>query len=142
MLLAALNSFHAGKNRRAQPILLSSGDLRMLLHVIWGFVEETAQECPTFSVSGVMLQWADRTPAHVRQNRFEWRDEAWEATIEVSGTGSSPRHAHGALRLHPEVMQSWTSRALNPRSEAARQLREVIHQRGWTGHLGMITLTE
>jgi hypothetical protein len=121
---------------------LSDHRFRMLLHVIWGIVEEKPHQCPTFSVSGVMLKWADRTPAHVRQGRFEWRDEAWEASIEISGTRSTQHHTRGVLRLHPDVMQSWAARSLNPRKEAARQLDAAFQQRGWTGHLGVVTLAE
>jgi hypothetical protein len=121
---------------------LSNHEFRMLLHVIWGIVEEAPQQCPTFSVSGVILKWADRTPAHVRQGRFQWREEAWEATVEVTSSGSAPHHVAGVLRLHPDVIESWTARSLNPRKEAARQLSDAIQQRGWTGHLGVVTLTE
>lgn len=112
----------------------------MLLHVIWGFVEERPAECPTFSVSGVMLQWADHAPAMVRQGRFLWRDAAWEADIEVSrGVNPGPAIA-GQLRLPPDVLKTWTRKSLNPRSEAARQLREAMLDKGWSGELGVITL--
>lgn len=114
----------------------------MLLHVIWGLVEETAHERPTFSVRGVMLQWADHTPAQVRQERFEWCEEAWEAPVEVLSTGPAGYCARGVLRLHPDVIRAWTLRSLNPRSEAARQLQLIVRERGWTGQLGVITLTE
>ena len=113
----------------------------MLLHVIWAFIEETAEERPTFSVTGVVLQWADRTPAHVRQGRFTWRHDAWEAEVEVTAGAASGRRAPGVLRVHPEVITAWASQSLNPRSEAARQLCVALQQRGWTGHLGVITLT-
>jgi hypothetical protein len=112
----------------------------MLLHVIWGFVDERPAECPTFSVTGVMLQWADQAPALVRQGRFLWRHDAWEADIELSrGVNPGPAIV-GQLRLRPEVLQVWTRKSLNPRSEAARQLRQAILDRGWTGELGVITL--
>lgn len=113
----------------------------MLLHVIWGFVEERALESPTFSISSVMLQWADSAPAHVQQGRFEWCDGAWEAEIEVS-RGAGVTHAiRGRLRLTPEVLRVWTLKSLNPRSEASRQLREAMLARGWRGELGTIHLT-
>ena len=113
----------------------------MLLHVIWGFADEAVQECPTFSVTGVMLQCSDRSAAHVRQGRFRWRDEAWEAEVEITGSGATRIQVPGVLRLRPEVFNSWNSRALNPRTEAARQLREAMQHRGWSGHLGVVTLT-
>lgn len=114
----------------------------MLLHVIWGFVDEIAHECPTFSVSGVMLQWADQSPALVKQGRFEWRHDAWEAKVQVTASGAARQEVPGVMRVHPEVLESWTTRSLNPRSEAARQLREAVRRRGSSGHLGVVTLTE
>jgi hypothetical protein len=112
----------------------------MLLHVIWGFGEDTIHDCPTFSVTGVMLQWSDGSPAHVRQGRFRWQDDAWQATVEVTRAGSSSTNVTGMLRLRPEVSETWTRSAVNPRIEAARQLRDVMHARGWRGDLGVITL--
>ena len=113
----------------------------MLLHVIWGFGEDILRECPTFSVTGVMLQWADGSPAHVRQGRFRWQDDGWQAPLEVTRAGSSSTHVPGLLRLSQEVSETWTRNAVNGRNEAARQLREVMHARGWRSDLGVITLT-
>jgi hypothetical protein len=113
----------------------------MLLHVIWGFVEDVTQECPTFSVSGMLLHWADRAPAYVKQSRFRWRDEAWEAAVEVSRGGSTSPAVSGVLRLNPKVWQTWIRQSVNPRREAARQLHDVMHARGWTSDLGVINLT-
>jgi hypothetical protein len=110
----------------------------MVLHVIWGFVDELAQECPTFSVTGVMLQ-CDRVPAHVKQGRFRWAEDAWEAEIEVSRVGAALPLVSGIIRLSPSVWTSWTHKSLNPRSEAARQLRDVVQSRGWATDLGVIT---
>ena len=111
----------------------------MLLHVIWAFAEEEFQECPTFSITGMMLDWADRSPAHVRQSRFRWRDDAWEAQVEVSRAGHISPYVTGVLRVRPAVWHAWTRHAVNARSEAARQLRDVMHARGWTTDLGVIT---
>ena len=112
----------------------------MLLHVIWGFVEERPAECPTFSVTGVMLQWGDHAPALVRQGRFFWNDDAWQAEVEVSRGMHPGVTINGQLRLTPDVLQTWTRKSLNPRSEAARQLRQAMLNKGWNGELGVVTL--
>ena len=112
----------------------------MLLHVIWGFVEETTQQCPTFSVTGVLVQCGDRTAAYAHQGRFQWRHDAWEADVEITGVSPSRVHLRGVLRLGRDVLDSWMARGLNPRTESARQLREAIQQRGTTV-LGAVTLT-
>ena len=113
----------------------------MVLHVIWGFVDELAQECPTFSVTGVMIQ-CDRVPAHVKQSRFRWAKDAWEADVEVSRVGAAPCSlVTGVIRLSPSVWASWTQKSLNPRSEAARQLRDIMQSRPWATDLGVVTLT-
>jgi hypothetical protein len=109
----------------------------MLLHVIWGLVDGTAHECPTFSVTGVMLQCD--CPTQVRQSRFRWCDDAWEADVEVSRIGTSSPLVSGIIRLSPTVWAAWTSKSLNPRSEASRQIREVLLRREWTD-LGIIIL--
>ena len=114
----------------------------MLLHVIWGFVEQATRECPTFSVTGVLLPFGDRSSAHVRQGRFHWRDDAWEAELEISSSGVSRAQIRGILRLHPEVLETWLARSLNPRREAARQLREALERQGLNGNLGILTLRE
>ena len=112
----------------------------MLLHVIWGLVDEIAHECPTFSVTGVMLQLGDGVPAQVRQSRFRWCDDAWEADVEVCRVGVSCPLVSGTLRLSPSVWTTWTDKSLNPRSETARQLRDAMQAREWTNELGVITL--
>jgi hypothetical protein len=112
----------------------------MLLHVIWAFVEDAARECPTFSVSGVLLHWADQSPAQVRQGGFRWRGEAWEADVEVARMDRSTPAVRGVLRLSPSVWQTWVDRSLSPRSEAARQLLHAMEAAGWRPQLGVVTL--
>jgi hypothetical protein len=112
----------------------------MLLHVIWAFVEDAARECPTFSVSGVLLHWSDYAPAQVQQGAFAWRDEAWEATVEVARMDRSAPPVRGVLRLSPDVWQSWVDRSLSPRGETARQLSRAMQARGWRSQLGVVTL--
>lgn len=113
----------------------------MVLHVIWAFVEEIARDCPTFSVNGVVLQWGDRSPAYLRQGEFRWNDDAWEADVEVAIAAPSRPRWQGVLRLEPDVLAAWTRKSVNPRSEAARQLRQVIEAGDFCGQTGVITLT-
>lgn len=113
----------------------------MVLHVIWGFADELTQESPTFSVTGVMLQ-CDRAPAHVNQSRFRWSDQAWEADVEVSRIGSASPPVSGVIRLSPAVWASWLKKSLNPRSEAARQIRDAMQSRAWAIDFGVVVLTE
>lgn len=112
----------------------------MLLHVLWAFADDLSADGPTFSVTGVMLYWSDRAPAHVRQSPFRWREGAWEADVEVSRTWPAEPTAQGVLRLDPQVWSAWTRRSINPRREAAQQLADAMQTRGWASDFGVVTL--
>lgn len=113
----------------------------MLMHVIWTLLHDETVNSPTFSITGVTLCWGDRSPAHVAQKTpFRWHHDAWEARVHVSRAGTTSHYVPAVLRLDPGVWQQWTARAINPRREAARQLADAMHSRGWREELGVVTL--
>ena len=82
--------------------------------------------------------WSDGSPGHVTQTPFKWRNESWEASVVVSRAADTPTYVTGTVRLAPEVLATWQQQFLNPRREAAMQLRQVMHARGWGRDLGVV----
>ena len=106
--------------------------------VIWTVPQREALDAPTFSLSGVCVSWPDGAPAVLKQTAFTWQDDAWQAAVEVSSAGGDPRYAYGTIRLKPAVAAAWERRRINPRREAAAQVRRVMPQNPQLRHLGVV----
>jgi hypothetical protein len=106
--------------------------------VIWTAPQREASEVPTFSLSGVLVSWPDGAPALIRQTPFKWQEDAWQASVEVSRAAGEARYAYGTIRLEPSVADIWRRRRVNPRREAATQLRRAL-QLDAHNHLGVVT---
>jgi hypothetical protein len=105
----------------------------------WTGPQRDTIESPTFSLSGVVLSWPDGAPALLNQTAFIWQGDAWQACVELSSAGREPRKAYGVIRLEPAVVAAWETRRLNPRREAANQLRSIIPDRADQRDLGTVT---
>jgi hypothetical protein len=105
--------------------------------VIWTVPQRETLESPTFSLTGVLLSWPDGAPALVTQSPFRWQNDAWQAAVEVSRLGGAERIC-ATIRLVPQVVAAWRRSRLNPRREAATQLRTALVG----GDVGVLTLTE
>lgn len=106
--------------------------------VIWTVPQRDTVQAPTFSLSGVFVSWPDGAPALLKQTAFKWQDDAWQAAVEVSSAGDDPRYAYGTIRLKPAVAAAWERRRINPRREAAAQVRSVMPQDPQHRHLGIV----
>ena len=105
----------------------------------WTGPQRDTIESPSFSLSGVVLSWPDGAPALLKQTAFTWQGDAWQACVEVSSAGREPRLAYGIIRLKPAVAAAWETRRLNPRREAANQLRSIIPVSADRSNLGTVT---
>lgn len=108
--------------------------------VIWTASDRETAEEPRFSLTGVLVSWPDGMPALVKQTPFRWDGDAWHAGVEVSRPGGDSRGAFGTIRLEPSVAASWRHRHVNPRREAATQLRSVLQVDARHIDLGVVTL--
>lgn len=108
--------------------------------MIWTSATDEPADRPTFVLTGLMLRWADRSPAHVRQWPFAWADCGWEAAVELTRAGKRPLVVNTSLCLTPAVWRQWRLERRNPLQEAARQLHAVMQARGWSDDLGRIVL--
>jgi hypothetical protein len=109
--------------------------------VIWTAAQRETSELPTFSLTGVLIAWPDGAPAIIRQTPFTWHEDAWQASVEVAATAGESRHAYATIRLEPGVVATWRRRRVNPRREAATQLRGALQQGSDRGDLGIVTFT-
>lgn len=107
--------------------------------VIWATAPTDVTAPPKTWLTGLLVCWLDGSPGHVTQTPFKWRNESWEASVVVSRAAETPTYVTGTVRLAPEVLATWQQQLLNPRREAAMQLREVMHSRGWHRDLGIVT---
>jgi hypothetical protein len=107
--------------------------------VTWTVPQRETIETPTFSLTGVLVCWPDGAAALVTQTPFRWRDGAWHAGVEVSRAGRDARYAHGTIRLEPSVAAAWHRRHVNPRREAAVQLRNALQCDPHQADLGLVT---
>lgn len=107
--------------------------------VIWTVPQHETSDAPAFELSGVLLSWPDGAPAVLKQTAFRWLDDAWQASVEVSSLGGNPRFAYGTIRLKPAVAAAWQRGRVNPRREAAEQLRRVMRSEPRTSDLGVVT---
>ena len=93
-----------------------------------------------FSINGVLVSWPDGQPAILKQTPFKWDGDAWQAVVEVSTAGCEPRFAYGTIRLKPAVVAAWEVRRVNPRRQAADQLRSIMPESPERTNLGTIVL--
>ena len=107
--------------------------------VTWTAPQRETTEAPTFSLTGVLVAWPDGAPALVTQTPFAWQDDAWYAAVEVSRSIGDSRCAYGTIRLEPSVAAVWRRRRVNPRREAATQLRSVMQIESRQTNLGVVT---
>jgi hypothetical protein len=107
--------------------------------VIWTVGQSETSEEPTFSLTGVMVSWADGAPAVLKQTPFRWHDEAWQACVEVSRPGRDTFYSYGTIRLEAAVAAAWRHRRVNPRREAATQLRSAMNTDPSRTDLGVVT---
>jgi hypothetical protein len=94
--------------------------------VTWTVAERETSEAPTFSLTGVLICWPDGAPGLVRQTPFRWQNSAWVASVEVSRANGVAHFVYGTIRLEPSVAASWRRRRVNPRREAATQLKSAM----------------
>jgi hypothetical protein len=109
--------------------------------VIWTAAERETSEAPTFSLTGVLVSWPDGAPALVKQTPFTWQRDAWQACVEVSRPTPESRFAYGTIRLEPAVAATWRRRRVNPRREAATQLRSALQVTTRATDLGVVTFS-
>ena len=107
--------------------------------VTWTVPQRETTEEPTFSLTGVMVSWPDGAPAVLKQTPFRWIDEAWQACVEVSRPGRDWLYSYGTIRLEATVAAAWRRRRVNPRREAATQLRNIMESDPSRQDLGVIT---
>ena len=107
--------------------------------VTWTAPQRETSDSPTFSLTGVLVCWPDGAPALVKQSPFTWNDDAWLASVEVSRSAGDVRCAYGMIRLEPAVAATWRRRRVNPRREAATQLRSAMHVDQQRSDLGVVT---
>jgi hypothetical protein len=107
--------------------------------VIWTVPQQEISDTPAFELSGVFVSWPDGAPAILKQTAFRWQDDAWQASVEVSSLGENPRYAYGTIRLKPAVAAAWQRGRVNPRREAAEQLRRVMRCGPHSSDLGIVT---
>jgi hypothetical protein len=105
----------------------------------WTVPQRETAETPIFSIAGVFVSWPDGKPAVLKQTPFKWDGDAWQAAVEVSSAGSEPRFAYGTIRLRPAVISAWELRRLNPRRQAADQLRSIMPAHPERSNLGTVT---
>jgi hypothetical protein len=109
--------------------------------VIWTAPQRETSEAPTFSLTGVLVSWPDGAPALVKQTPFAWHRDAWQACVEVSRATGDTRYAYGTIRLEPIVAATWRRRRVNPRREAATQLRNALQGDARRDDLGVVTFS-
>ena len=109
--------------------------------VIWTAPQRETSEAPTFSLTGVLVAWPNGAPAIVKQTPFRWQNDAWHAVVEVSRPIGEPGCAYGTIRLEPAVAATWRRCRVNPRREAATQLRSAMHSDRRQNDLGVVTFT-
>ena len=108
--------------------------------VIWATATSETSAPPKPWLTGLLICWSDGSPGHVTQTPFKWRDELWEASVVVSRAAETPNYVTGTVRVAPEVLSAWQQNHLNARREAAAQIREIMHARGWHRDLGVVVL--
>lgn len=93
---------------------------------VWTGAQSDIHEPPSFSLTGVLLFWSDGATGIVKQTPFKWQDGAWHAIVEVHQPSRSGRYTYATIRLYPAVAEVWRRRHVNPRNEAAAQLRHAM----------------
>ena len=110
--------------------------------MIWDQDAELVKDPPTWSLTGRMCLWADRSPAHVQQERFRLMGSGWEAYALVSrSTQTGNKWLAITLRLEAEVRAQLESTVADPVDHIYVQLSNYLLLREWYGaDLGVLYL--
>ncbi len=108
--------------------------------VIWTVPQPEVLDTPAFVLNGVFVSLPDGALAVLSQTAFTWQNGAWEAAVEVSSLGGHRQYASGIIRLKPAVAAAWQRGRINPRREAAVQLRSALRWERNERHFGVVTL--
>jgi hypothetical protein len=100
--------------------------------MIWDQEAALIQDPPTWSLTGRMCLWADRSPAHVQQERFRLMGSGWEAYALVSrSTHAGNRWLAITLRLEADVRARLEQEVADPVDHIYVQLSNYLLLREW-----------